>query len=280
MNAALPRPRSYRTELMDAEVSDYGAQVTRWAPTGAESALWRASWAQFRAGDAIRGGVPICFPWFGPGRGGDRRPAHGFARTTVWRLVSETASQGVITLDYELTESDATAPGFPGPYRAAYRLVLGQTLELTLTVTNPGHAPLKIEEALHTYLAVGDVREVWLDGLDGAEYADKVRGRVGRQVGPVRFTEETDRVYRSQAPIRLVDPVLDRNLVIEMAGAANVVVWTPWSDLASSIPDIGEQAWSCFVCVEAANALSDFVTVAPGESHGLGYRLEVSSYEP
>ncbi len=261
---------------MTAEVHDQGAQVTLWAPTDAEPVLWLGPHARFVAGQAIRGGVPICFPWFGAGRGGDLSPGHGFARTTGWRLVSEAATGGVVTLDYEITDADIAATAFPGPYRAAYRLALGSHLELALTVTNTGSAAFEVEEALHTYLMVGDVRETVLEGLEGAEYTDKVHGGVRRQDGAVRFEGRTDRVYRSPGPVRLVDPVLGRSLVIETAGAANVVVWTPWSDLGSRTADIGADSWSRFVCVEAANALDDFVSVPPGGSHTLGYRLAVS----
>ena len=274
---ALPAPRTYTTGEMTAEVYDQGAQVTRWAPAGAPSVLWLSPLARFEAGRAIRGGVPICFPWFGPGRGGDLRPAHGFARTTPWRLVGEQVGDAVVSLDYELTEADATVPEFSHRYHAAYRVVLGPELALDLTVTNTGDEPFEIEEALHAYLAVGDVRQVRLEGLEGAPYVDKVGGGRPVQDGAVRLVAETDRVYHSGGPVRVVDPVLGRTLVVGTREAHNIVVWTPGTDKARAAADIGEQSWTSFVCVEAANALEDVVTVAPGSSHTLGYRLRIET---
>ncbi len=277
---ALPPPRTYATTEMTAEVYDHGAQVTRWAPAGVDPVLWLSPRARFAAGTAIRGGVPICFPWFGPGRSADLRPAHGFARTTPWRLVSENAGDAAVSLHYELTDADATAPAFPFRYHAAYRIVLGPELALDLTVTNTGDEPFEVDEALHAYLAVGDVRQVRLEGLEGVAYVDKVGGGMPVQDGPVRFSGETDRVYHCGGPVRLVDPVLGRTLVVGTRDAHNIVVWTPWAEKAGDASDIGEESWTSFVCVEAANALEDFVTVAPGASHTLGYRLRLETPGP
>ena len=260
---------------MTAAVHDQGAQVTSWVPAGGEPVLWLSPRAHLETGRAIRGGVPICFPWFGSGRTGDLAPAHGFARTAPWRLVDEATSNGDITLAYRLTDAEAGADAFPHPYHAAYKIVLGEVLELALTVTNIGDEPFEFEEALHAYLAVGDVRDVRVEGLDGVEYVDKVGGGVPRQAGPLRFTEETDRVYRTGGPVRLVDPVLGRTVVVETAGAADVVVWTPWTDKAAAAGDIGAEAWTQFVCLEGANALDDAVGLDPGQSHTLTYRLSV-----
>ncbi len=275
MSEDLPPARTYATSEMTAEVHDYGAQVTRWAPTGADPVLWLSPRARFEPGAAIRGGVPICFPWFGPGRSGDLAPAHGFARITPWRLTAEVVGEAAVNLTFELTQDDASAEAFPHRYHAAYRVGLGPELALDLTVTNTGDEPFEVDEALHAYLAVGDVREVWLEGLDGARYLDKVGDGEGTQQGDVRFTGETDRVYHSGGPVRLVDPQLGRTLVVGTRDAHNVVVWTPWWAKAGQAGDIGEAAWTSFVCVEAANALEDYVTVAPGSSHTLGYRLRV-----
>ena len=262
---------------MTGEVHDDGAQVTRWQPTGADPVLWLSPAAHFTRGRAIRGGVPICFPWFANGRSGDLRPAHGFARTARWRVVSETVGDAAVGLEYELTQADATAPEFPYRYHAAYRISMGPGLALDLTVTNTGDAPFEAGAALHTYLTVGDVRQVRLEGLDGARYVDKVGGGMPVQDGPVRFTGETDRVYHSGGPVRLVDPVLGRTLVVGTRDAHNVVVWTPWLEKAAAASDIGEASWTSFVCIEAGNVLEDSMTIGPGESRTLGYRLRIEA---
>ncbi len=150
----------------------------------------------------------------------------------------------------------------------------GEVLEVSLTTTNEGPDPVVVGEALHAYLAVGDVREITVTGLDGAEYFDKVLGVDAVQEGDLVLTEETDRVYRSTSAVLVEDPVLRRRLRIESEGAANRVVWNPWDDKARALDDVDE-AWPRFVCVEAANARDDVVTVAPGDSHTLTYRITV-----
>lgn len=279
MSEPLSPPRTFMTTEMIAEVHDDGAQVTCWSPVGADPVLWLSPRARFETGVAIRGGVPICFPWFGPGRSGDLSPAHGFARTTPWRLVSENAGDAAVSLEYELTDADVTTPEFPYRYHAGYRIGLGPGLALDLTVTNTGDEPFEVDEALHAYLRVGDVRQVRLEGLEGVRYLDKVDGGMPVQDGAVRFTGETDRVYHSGGPVRLVDPVVGRTLVVGTRDAHNIVVWTPWQEKAAQAADIGEESWTSFVCVEAANALDDYVTIAPGESHTLGYRLRIEAAE-
>jgi len=277
MSAPLPGPRTYTTSEMSAEVHDAGAQVVRWAPVGADPVLWVSPRARFERGSAIRGGVPICFPWFANGRAGELTPAHGFARTAPWRLVSESVGDAAVVLDYELTDADATAPEFPHRYHAAYRISMGPGLALDLTVTNTDTEPFGFTEALHTYLAVGDVAQVRLEGLEGARYVDKVAGATAVQDGPLRPTGETDRVYHSGGPVRLVDPVLGRTLVVGTRDAHSVVVWTPWRDKAAEAADIGADSWTSFVCVEAGNVLDDAVRLEPGESHTLGYRLRIET---
>lgn len=264
----LPPPREITGPGATAAIYDQGAHLVGWTPAGADPVLWLSPRTRLEEGTAIRGGVPICFPWFGPGRSGDRAPAHGTARVTPWTLVEQ--SEGRVR--YEITGADLGVQDLV----ARYEVVAGSRLQLSLTVTNTGDDDLVYEEALHAYLAVGDVREVTVEGLDGASYVDKVdRGRTHTQAGELRFVAETDRVYRSACPVTVVDPVLGRRLRISTSGSASKVVWNPWAERAAAMADLGEDAWPGMLCVEGGNVLTDELTLTPGGSHLLRYSLEV-----
>lgn len=251
----------------------HGAQVVAWTPPGGEPVVWLSPSTSLTSGAAIRGGIPVCFPWFGPGRFGDRTPAHGFARTTTWRPAP--APEGALA--FELGPQDLTAEqraAWPHPFAARLEARLGDELVVSLTCTNPADEPLDVEAALHTYLAVGDVRRVEVRGLEGAQYVDKVdAGTVKEQHGPVTFDGETDRVYASAAAVDVVDPVLGRTLHVTNEGATKTVVWNPGEAKAAAMADL--TGWDRFCCVEAANALDGSVTVAPGASHTLTQRIAV-----
>jgi glucose-6-phosphate 1-epimerase len=217
----------------------------------------------------------VCWPWFGPGRKPGMTPLHGFVRGAPWRLVSRDDGPDTSVLVHEITSEEATSPHWPYGYRLSLRTSLGHSLDLALTTTNDGDAAFDLEEALHPYLVVGDVRRVRVDGLDDVSYVDKVSQTERHHHGPLGFAGETDGVFRSSGPVTVVDPVLRRRLVVTTGGAGNVVVWNPWRDKAAELGDIAPEDWTRFVCVEAANAFENAVTVAPGESHTLTYRLDV-----
>ncbi|MGL5867302.1 MAG: D-hexose-6-phosphate mutarotase [Dermatophilaceae bacterium] len=257
------------------EVLDQGALVLRWAPAGAEPVLFAADRLRVAPGRAPHAGVPVCWPWFGPGLRPGMAPLHGFVRGAPWRLVSRVNGPDAVVLVHEITSEQATSAHWPHPYRLTLRATLGTTLEVALTTTNTGDVQVDLEEALHPYLVVGDVREVRVEGLDGASYVDKVTRTECHQRGPVTFTGETDGVFRSVGPVAVVDPVLRRRLVVTTDGARNVVVWNPGPEKTAEIADIAADDWRRFVCVEAANAFENAVVVAPGESHTLTYRLAV-----
>lgn len=264
-------------------VFDHGAQVWAWQPDGAaHPVLWLSSASAFEPGKPIRGGIPICFPWFGPGLNHDRTPPHGFVRTVSWARAKVHETHHALHVDYEI---DQTVTGdqrfFPAPYQARLSVTFAAShLEVSLRVENHDDEPFTFEEALHTYLAVSDVRSVTIDGLDGARYLDKVAGDElfdNEQSGPLALTGPTDRVYMHSEEVSVDDPGFQRRLVLSTSGSANVVVWNPWAEAAASIADIGEGEWTGFVCVEAANAYADAVTLLPGEHWTMTQRIAVGS---
>lgn len=255
-------------ESGQGEVYIHGATLTAWQPAGEEPVVWLSDGAVFDGRTAIRGGVPICAPWFGPGRQGDKSPAHGFVRIQdwTWHEGQAESDESGTRLTFTLTDGDV---------RFQYDVSLGAELALSLTIT-AGAEPYDVEEALHAYLSVGDVREIQVLGLEGVEYVDKTADQAQRvQEGPITFSGETDRVYLAAPEVLVNDPVLGRRLQVFSTGAANTVVWNPWADKAASLPDFPDDAWPTMVCVESGNVLNDAFTLEPGQSHTLTQIIRV-----
>lgn len=265
-------------------VFDHGAQVFAWRPPDAQPVIWMSRRSQFASGRAIRGGVPVCFPWFGGGPQGALQPPHGFARLLDWRRIGvndETESQQRLSVDYALDSTMVGAqPAFPHRFAARLTAVFARDfLQIDLEVKNGGASDFVFEAALHTYLAVGDARRLVIEGLEGARFLDKAAEAPARervQEGPLALTGETDRVYDSQAAVTVTDPIWERRLVVTKGGSAQTVIWNPWETRARAMADFGDEEWTGMVCVEAANALHRAVRVAPGASHRLWQRVALA----
>ncbi len=272
-----------------------GAQILTWRPRGQiHDVVWLSNGARFASAKSVRGGIPVCWPWFGP-HALPGLPAHGFARNLVWDLVdaavrADGAVQVTLRLDPRALEQsdlpgfDAVRAAWPHRWELSLHATFGDTLAVELITRNRGTAPFLVGEALHTYFRAGDIDHAQVIGLDGCEYVDKVGPEAHRrQEGAVRFAGETDRVYRDRAPACVIDdPVLGRRIVVQKSASASTVIWTPWADKAAKLGDLGSGAqgagagWREMLCVESANALEDCVTVAPGAEHRLAvqYRVE------
>ncbi|MFE7630519.1 D-hexose-6-phosphate mutarotase [Kocuria sp. NPDC057446] len=278
----LPEPRPFSCADATGAVHDQGAHVIDWIPTGHAPVLWLSPSTALETGTPVRGGVPICFPWFADGAEGGRAPKHGFARTLPWHVESRESSDHEAVVVYRLSDADVTDPAhreqFPHAFEAYFVVRFGAELSLELSITNTGERAFDFEEALHAYLVVGDVRKIRVEGLAGASYRDKVLGREDCvQEGALRFDGETDRVYRSTGDVTVVDPVLGRALRIRKKNSGTTVVWNPWADQAAAMPDVGPDGWTDFVCVEGANTHADSVHLEPEETHTMGYVLSVET---
>jgi D-hexose-6-phosphate mutarotase len=275
----LPCLRVDHATFGSAEVYLHGAHLARWQPPGHDPVLWVSSRSLFEAGKPIRGGVPICFPWFGPHPTDKQAPLHGFARTQPWTLASAGESADGATLAFSLADSEANrGSAWPHPFAAEYRVTAGTSLTLTLDVRNTGALPVTFEAALHTYFAVGDVRQVRITGLEETEYLDKTAAFARRSQGhePVRITGETDRVYlATRAACTLEDPVMRRRIRIAKDGSDTTVVWNPWVDKARAMPDFGDEEWPVMVCIETCNAGEAAVRLDPGQRHAMTAVIEV-----
>ncbi len=260
------------TELATGEVYLHGAHVTKYQPREMdEPVLFMSRLSRFEKDKPIRGGIPICFPWFGPKDGDPSAPAHGFARLMPWTLVgTNVEADGAIVLVLRLSSNEATRKLWPFDFEATCSVTVGKTLTTALTIKNTGTDASTYTEALHTYFTVGNVKEVSITGLAKTDYLDKTRNAVRMTQGdePITFTEETDRPYLSTLlPVELHDPSLGREIRIEKTGSSSTVVWNPWSVKAKAMSDFGDDEWPRMVCIETANVAPDAIRLEPGESH-------------
>jgi len=267
------------TAVACAHVYLHGAHVAHFQPASALPALFLSPRSAFAQGRAIRGGVPVIFPWFGPNPDDPRAPDHGFARTAEWQVESVETAHDSVSIALGLETTEATRAAWPHAFRLRYRISIGTALDLALTVENRSSAAFVFQEALHTYLHVGDVEAASVAGLEHTAYIDKADGmaRKSQGGGPVRLRGLTDRVYLdTESTCVVTDPVLGRRLVIDKRGSRSTVVWNPGSEVARGMADLGAEAWRSMLCVETANAADNAVRLNPGDCYEMGARLGVA----
>lgn len=262
-----------------ATIALQGAQVMTWAPRGQQPVIWLSRAAKFVPGKSIRGGVPVCWPWFGPHPSEASFPGHGYARTVPWELLHAQTQGGGTQLRFRI-RSDNTPPAQrPQGVEAVLELTVGTKLAITLVTRNAGSQPFTLTEALHTYFEVGDVRRVAVHGLDGLSYLDKVENMARkRQSGPVTLGGEVDRIYlESTADCIIDDPVLNRRIRIAQHGGRSTIVWNPWVEKAEKMGDLGEDGYLQMICVESGNAAENVAQIAPGAEHRLDVTYSVEA---
>jgi glucose-6-phosphate 1-epimerase len=260
-------------DLASATVSLYAGQVLSWRPkTTPQDVLFLSDQAYYQAGKAIKGGVPICWPWFGPDPQGKGRPAHGFARTSAWEVLDTAAlDNGATQLVLGLTLNDQTRALWDGDISAQLDITVGNTLRLALTTHNRGKETIELSQALHTYFAVGDIAQTSVRGLENKTYIDKVDASKHKiQSGALTISAEVDRIYTGvDHAIQIHDAVFNRVIHIHAEGSASAVVWNPWQTVAASMADLGDEDYRHMLCVETANAGPDAVQLAAGAQHTL-----------
>ena len=265
-NGGLPKI-NITTPRSAAEIYLHGAHVTHFQKTGERPLLFLSARSQFVPGQSIRGGVPICFPWFGPR---ENAGVHGFARITAWSLEA-TASlpDGGVTLRFRLPPTDAGS-AWP-PFDAAFAVTVTDRLTMELATANRSpDRPLEFENCLHTYFAVGDISAVSLAGLETKLFDDFAHGAGGvRKEGdpsPLRITQETNRVYFDHAgAVEIHDDVLRRTIRVVKENSSSTVVWNPWT--TQKLPDDFDPAeYRRMVCVESGNVKQNKLMLPPGQT--------------
>lgn len=258
------------TPAAEAHIYLHGAHVAHYQRPHEPPILYmdKASW--FEDGKPIRGGVPVIFPWFGPNPNDASLPAHGLVRQRQWSILSIAHSgHDAVAVELGFSSNEQTRQSFPHDFELRYKVTVGKTLSMALTVTNKSDKPLTYECALHTYFRVGDIQFTTVDGLQGVSYYSKVEGNKVFQTGdhPITFTAETDRVYLNTRDVCVIkDPILNRRILVEKEGSLNTVVWNPWIAKAKAMPDFTDDAWPIMLCIEAVNSHFNAQTIQPAES--------------
>ncbi len=271
------------TNTCSAELYLQGAHLTQWQPQQHQQVLFLSERSSFIKGKAIRGGIPIIFPWFGARTANtcDPRsdgPAHGFARTSDWQLVSSSMTGDHLTLSLALNANEVSqALGFE-QFQVNYNLTIGSELELQLTVKNCSDRKLCFAEALHTYFLVADSEKITIEGLAGNEYYDKTDSFKKKRQEETLLTlrGETDRPYiNTEATVVLHDPVMKRGISISKSHSNTTLIWNPGAELTAKMADMSEDAWKQMVCIETANALENAIILSPGAVHAMTAKIEV-----
>lgn len=252
-----------------AGIALHGGHVVSFTPAGKDDFIWMSDSAIFDGKAALRGGIPVCWPWFGR----IAAPAHGFARTSEWTLVEHKENDNGVIVVLGLEATADTLAIWPYQFQARLYVEIGDALNLTLEVTNTDEKAWTFSGALHTYLNVGDISQTTTTGM-GREYIDSLQNAKVCQGGEqLLLTDTIDRVYTApEAQIKIADAKLNRTLTVENSGHNSAVLWNPWAAGAQSMADMPDDGYQTMLCVEStlhAPCLSAGKTLQPGESHQL-----------
>ena len=254
----------------EATLTLYGAHVMSYTPAGALPVLWMSEKSMFTAGDPIRGGIPVCWPWFGKHKTSPELPTHGYARLCEWEVASVSSCPEGDGVELHLAPEKVPAKWQPLPVELTFQAAVEKdgVLRLVLSMLNCGEQPVAISSAMHTYFAVDAIENVAIDGLEDVRFVDTLVNREGCESGPIRINGETDRVYLDcENDITLRDGSHYTEILRE--GSRSAVVWNPWIDKSRRLPDFGDEEYHRMVCVETTNALEDTRILEPDGFHVL-----------
>jgi glucose-6-phosphate 1-epimerase len=264
------------TPLCVALLGLQGAQLLQFQARGKKPLLWLSDDAVFTTGKSARGGIPLCFPWFGTPADKDK-PAHGFARHRHWALMNARRNDDIVILELELHSDAETKKLWPHDFIARQILTLGSTITLTLSVTNRDMAPFTFTFAQHSYFPTSDISHTRVDGLEGQSYFDALQDWkiLESEKDGIRFRAETDRVYEGAGGhYRIVDEAAGHSIVIASDDCKSAIVWNPWTDKSARMGDMGTDGWRGMLCVESGNTGRDAITLAAGEQRAFTLTLE------
>jgi D-hexose-6-phosphate mutarotase len=260
-------------------VSLQGGHVLSYEPHGQAPVLWVSQLAEFAPGKAIRGGIPVIWPWFGSHPHDSNKPSHGFARRQLWTVQGTRVTGEECQLTLALGDTPDSRAIWPHHFLLTLQVTLGASLLVELTTSNTGRTPFVITQALHSYFSVSQIGQIAITGLEQCAYLDQLDDmRRKRQLGPITFAEEVDRIYiETTGDCLLDDPGFGRKIRVAKRGSGSTVVWNPWLVKAQRMADFGDAEYREMVCIETTNAADDRVTILPGGGHRL---TAVISVEP
>lgn len=263
-----------------ALISVYGGQVLSFQPTDEpEDLMFVSENAYYQEGKAIKGGIPICWPWFGPDPEGLGRSSHGFVRNRQWQVAAtETTREGETKVRFELSDSEETREIWPHRFELAIEILIGNTLTVELITRNIGKQTFSITQGLHSYFKVGDIDQVKVLGLEGTKYIDKVDNHKEKnQEDRLTIAEEVDRIYTNVQPeLTIEDGSLSRRIQIKSDGSRTAVVWNPWVEISKKMADLEEEDYKHFICVETVNTATEVVEVSPDSEYRLRANYSVN----
>ena len=252
-----------------AKIALQGAHVFEYKAVDKPALLWCSKKANFEKGKAIRGGVPICFPWFGKHEEDSTLPQHGFARTSLWKVIEEKErDDGTTHIKLELTSTKESLKVWAYAFSVILEVHIGSMLSLSLQIHNSGTKPFKVSTALHTYLAISSVDSVVVHGLEDTPYYDALSDTMSTHSAPLQIDKEIDRVYRTNAEHLILKDVT-HSTRIESKGSHSLVVWNPWKEKSKSMKDMCNDSYETMLCLETANAKEDARWIAPSKVHHL-----------
>lgn len=248
----------------------HGGQPLAFKPKGQQPVLWMSAQSSYGDGEAIRGGIPICWPWFGAHPSNPELPSHGFARTMNWSVEkTEAIPNGGLELTLILRDSAETREIWSHSFALRMRARLTSQLEIFLEAENRDSEPISCGAALHSYFNIHNIQSIAVRGLENRRYIDTLDGdAIKRQTGEIKIDSEVDRIYlETQDICRIEDEGLERTIQISKEGSQTTVVWNPWIDKSASMSNFGADEYREMVCVETVNTLDDTITIPPGGRH-------------
>jgi glucose-6-phosphate 1-epimerase len=278
------RIRHGQAELV---VAQQGAHIISYQRDGQQPLIWSNPGAVFKEGTPIRGGMPICWPWFGNFQrnpqsvqamrdSSEAAKAHGEVRAINWELMGMGEDGDALIVEFIQPQAEGHLPSWPHNVALKLSIRLDEALNVSLVCFNAGTEDVTLSQALHSYFAVSDVRQVRIEGLDGVSYLNTLESWDEQQLqaGDITFTAETDRIYQDTPDlITVVDPQWQRKIQIQTIGSTSAVVWNPWIDKTLTLKDMEPDGWQSMVCVETANVLTDVVTLKPQDMHSMSVSI-------
>lgn len=279
---------SISNQFANADIALHGAHVMSFQPVGEKPIIWLSKRAVYSEGKAIRGGIPICWPWFGDKVDNDNcrdkknyeaqnLPAHGFARSMFWTLSAVNHNDNTGTeIIFSLKENEKTLDLWPYCFYLQLKILVAESLSVELSVKNTDETSFSFTGALHTYLSIGDIDALKINGLNGVPYIDKLSGKQKTQLGDIAISSELDNIYQPTiAPVSVFDESLSRQLLVQKQGSQSTVVWNPWEGKSSSMKDFDPGGFRNMVCIEAANTPGDVIFLQPQDTHLLATKISI-----
>lgn len=257
-------------DLFSARLTLHGGHVVSWQPKGHDEVFWMSKKAQLENGRAIRGGVPICWPWFGPYNDAGN---HGFARTSTWQLGDIDINSNRIKVELIL-EGENKSSVWPYKFRVKQVLMFSTTFSQQLIIENLSHKDFQFSSALHSYFSVSNPENIAIPELNSACFDDKIKKIQGCAPADVfNCTGPIDKIYYHNSAMTMFDKGWKRAIEIKKSNSAQWVLWNPGLDIAAGMADIHQQGENEFVCLEAAN--TNWVTVPKSEAVSLSQEIQV-----